>query len=287
MSTDLTVPYPQVAFILKNVLGIDIEKFIQWLGYLFEWNDIIAVKDGLVNLVNTGLDAGAQQLEGLAGKVDQWFEGVEDKIRGATYPEGMPSQAGTKSPDSSGDSPASNANSSCSKSPSVNWSSYQWDHGMRTCPLTPSRFLTVSLILSTISGGVKDASIGTKETTTTFGSLEEDIIKPLLDTFKTEFVNIGNDILPLFHPDNGVSIEDMLKKTVGDIAIGFVDVVRVIAVGLIKLGAAAIEELKDLINYEITIPVLSWLYEKISGKPLTVLDGLALLVGKPLVVPRS
>jgi len=119
-------------------------------------------------------------------------------------------------------------------------------------------------------------------TTITFENFYDDILKPIFDSFENSVATIGGDIINLFSQSNSISVEAILQKLVADIVIAFLDPIKTLSSGLIKLGADIITEMQDYLNCEIDIPVIGALYRFISGgSSLTILDGLALLIAIP------
>lgn len=76
----------------------------------------------------------------------------------------------------------------------------------------------------------------------------------------------------------------VLLEAAKDLVLLAISAMEAIAEAAIALADGAITAILDLANKPIDIPVISWLYEKISGAPLCVLDLLSLLLALPVTI---
>lgn len=68
-----------LSVIFSKILELG-EKLIQWLGFLFNWDDISATKDSIVNMVQDALDEGPNALESLKEKSTKFFESLKKSV---------------------------------------------------------------------------------------------------------------------------------------------------------------------------------------------------------------
>lgn len=54
-----------------NKIKLGIDKLIEFAGWLFDWEDILATKDSIKSLLNAGLEFGNQKLVTAEQKVDR------------------------------------------------------------------------------------------------------------------------------------------------------------------------------------------------------------------------
>lgn len=101
--------------------------------------------------------------------------------------------------------------------------------------------------------------------------------QPLIQT-------MGNTFLRLFNSKSWGNIEDVLKELTAKILTDFVKSIKDLLDGFLDILSAVVKEFKFLLNKEISIPVISSLYEKIFGSKLTVLDGLTFLIAIPTAI---
>ena len=113
--------------------------------------------------------------------------------------------------------------------------------------------------------------------------LWEDIILPTLENLREDVEKIGDDALNLFkNSDTKISIQQGLKLVGEDIATTFVDVIKNIVEGVLKLMRDLLRWISDMGNAPIDIPVFSALWRRISGgHELTAFDAICLVLAIP------
>lgn len=75
-----------ISWLIKKVLDLA-EKVIEWLGFLFSWEDINAAKESIVNVTNDGIDWANSNIWWLKGKADAFFEHLETSLSGDARPQ--------------------------------------------------------------------------------------------------------------------------------------------------------------------------------------------------------
>lgn len=114
------------------------------------------------------------------------------------------------------------------------------------------------------------------------------VVQPLYETLKGLVGDLADLISRLFflHNNKSLSVQDAMTEMKTTVLVDFVNGIRKVAVGLIKVAKSLMSEFKDLINYKITIPVFSALYKKFisGGTDLTFLDGLAMILAIPITI---
>lgn len=68
-----------LSIIFNKILELG-EKLIQWLSFLFNWDDISATKDSIVNIVQDALEEGPNALESLKEKSTESFESLKKSV---------------------------------------------------------------------------------------------------------------------------------------------------------------------------------------------------------------
>jgi len=243
-----------ISWVIKEVLGIDIEKIILWLGFIFAWGDILDTHKMIVQMTNEAISWGADNVASFAGVVDNFFLGIKDTIRGLTLPTSLKD---TKVHQPSG------GDTSSIHTPGGNWCNYQLEHGGITS-VPPSN------------------DVGQ---TDPFTTLWRDVLKPTLDSLENTASKIGNDLVDIFKTNFDPTVGQVFEKLGSDLLIGFIDALHIISTGLIRLLAKVFRAVKDMINTSIDIPILTPLYKLLSGgSNLTFLDAIALLIAIPSTV---
>ncbi|KAF8253324.1 hypothetical protein K440DRAFT_657303 [Wilcoxina mikolae CBS 423.85] len=252
-----------VAWVMKNVLGVDIDKFIEWLGFLFEWDDIVDTHKMIVTMANQSIQWGADNVESFATVVDDFFVGIENTIRDLTLPKELKDIQGSEKQitDIAG-SDASEKPTAASNTPGGNWCNYQLEHG-----------------------GITSVQPYEKIGDDPLSQLWRDVIEPTLSSLSDSATTLGSDIVELFNVNSTLSVDQIFEKLGSDILVSFIRALRTISVGIIRLMADIIRDVQAIINKAIDIPILTPLYKLISGgSDLTLLDAFALLVAIPSTI---
>ncbi|KAG8963568.1 hypothetical protein FRC03_002823 [Tulasnella sp. 419] len=246
-------------------LEVAVEKMVQFFGFLFEWNDILETHNILVNVVNCSFNMAAGTVDNAAQYVDTWFQKIHDAILPSLD---IPKDAQNQTMNVSAGSQAENGPHSAFNSPAGNWSNYQLEHGV-----------VGKSILAEGSGGKGGDS------NNPLVQFWHDILLPSLKKIRDLTSHLKDNIIALFHPTAEVSIGDLLKHLGKELLVDLLEIIRALAVGLIKFVADLIRDAKGAINASINIPLLSTLYREISGgNDLTMLDAVSLLVAVPTTV---
>ena len=69
-----------VSWVLSKV-GVLLDKLIDFLGFLFNWDDVLDTTDSLTALLNAGLDYGERLLEQTEPNVKNWLENLKKMIK--------------------------------------------------------------------------------------------------------------------------------------------------------------------------------------------------------------
>lgn len=73
-------------WLFTEVLTIG-KRIIDWLGFLLNWGDIRNTQRSIVAITNSGLQAGSDNLNTIAQKVDQFFVDLQNNVKSAVHPE--------------------------------------------------------------------------------------------------------------------------------------------------------------------------------------------------------
>jgi hypothetical protein len=118
-----------INWVLEHTLGISIEKFIEWLGFLFDWDDVKKMHKVIVNVANQTLSFAQAEAVVLEDKVSNFFEHLKEKVQAlGPLPEG---DQDVKSSHTQfiGQQGASSGAPSMLHSPGGNYANYQTLHG--------------------------------------------------------------------------------------------------------------------------------------------------------------
>lgn len=269
-----------VAGILKTVVG-DLTKAIQWLSYLFDWDDILATKDALKATVTGGYTnlttwITSQQAEGFK-PIQDFFNKIEGDVSSAFA--SVSTQFGGQTlqlQQQNDNNPQAAYGAGGAKS------------------YTKSRWMT-----SKVQDNASGATVGGMT------SLADDACGDIICTIQTLVTYIGNviaesfstlaqDIADVFKdlstlvtkPSEFVSssFSDILTK-IGDIINTLLQLVNKVVDEMLTTLLTIIDDVIGMLNQTINIPVISDLYKLISGgDALTILDVGCLAVAIPTTI---
>ena len=250
-----------ISWVMDEVLDLG-DKIIDWLGFLLNWDDIQATHRSLVAVVNGGLQSSADHLAVIGQQVDTFFDNLENSVRTALYPAVLTGQTANSASDQGPIVAAEQANISSTKG---NWAKYHFKHG----------------------GAATASSIAGSESSDPLYEAWTNLVEPAFESLSATAETLASDLVLLFQSGgDSLSVGQVLQKLGVDVLLGVIDVVRTLVVGLVDLGALVIQDFKTYMNYEINIPVFSALYKEFisGGTPLSVLDGLCMLVAIPVTI---
>ncbi|KAF8243633.1 hypothetical protein K440DRAFT_561049 [Wilcoxina mikolae CBS 423.85] len=251
-----------LSWLFDKILQIA-DKVIEWIGFVFDWKDIQVTHRSIVHLVNSALDTGAEYLGTLEPKVEDFFDDLATTIKAAAD-DGRPSEvdestADSNSPDTSTTSPAQLAK--------VNWVQYQLTHGGAS---------SASVIHDSPDGDSDDV----------FKVFWDDVVVPFFETLEETAKELGKTVFELFDSNHSLSVKDAMSKMGTEILLGFIDGVKKLAIGFLKLGKAVISNFQKFINCKVDIPIFSALYKEFisGGDDLTFLDGFSMILAIPVTI---
>jgi hypothetical protein len=255
----------------------DIERAIQWLSYLFDWEGILATKDALKASLSSNFSNWKAWLT--AQQADN-YGGLHTGLKG------LPVGSSLASPPQ----PLSGS----MQSQQVDNNNPQDLYGMGGAKsYNQSRFLTTKVQDNAAQGQVASVSAAA------LGSSADDFAAAVVVFFNTvenqltnnsSFQSLPTDVLNTFanfknlftDPSQFVSnsLAD-IAKLIKDIAGTIVALADAVIEGLIEFLLTVIDIVSDFLNTTITIPVVSDLYRIIAKSSLTILDLCALMIAIP------
>jgi hypothetical protein len=228
------------------------EDLIKWLGFLFQWSDILRTHDVLKSLLKNKMQDAIDQIDSYKDGVHEAFSDVETRINEwaeLDLPGGSLSASATAAEPSK-----------TTTDPQNNYGVYHMNNGTSSATTSANIIPTItdelSQLLSTLKGAIET---------------EGDIIEGAYNTIKTQIID---QITTL-------SIDDIVKRLVAVLADVLVETVENIAITALNVLEVVVQGVLDILDAEIDIPVLSWLYEEITGSKLSLLDASCLVVAIP------
>ncbi|KAM3074924.1 hypothetical protein ACMFMG_008330 [Clarireedia jacksonii] len=237
-----------------------IELLLEFIEFLFEWKDIQATHKSLTHVMNNGLSLAINSVPKIQKKASDLFDDLENKIRDL-----KPVKDSTPL-NHKELSKASDEGSDLRKSASFNYIFHQVQYGGAA---------DSSTIGDTITGDPAiDAFIG-------------NILKPTAKSVENSIQTLGIDLKNLWQSkDSNITVDDIAGTIGVDLLVGLIDILKTIVTGGLSFTTTALQSLSDVLNFEINIPVISWLYETYisGGTKLTILDALSIILAIPITI---
>ncbi|RYP05955.1 hypothetical protein DL764_003459 [Monosporascus ibericus] len=239
------------------------EKFKEWVSFLFNFDDILKVKNALKVAFDGGLGAMGQVFRTLHGGVDDAFDDLQTLFGSAHGVDEVSSTTGgNKSDDEHG---LAAEHRSTMNNSSFQFVSYQLSHG--------------------------GAASFTKSTARSLASTEKGDPNPLLEFRNSEKFVQSEDLPPIladlcapFIDKGNLSMKECAAKLEGNVLGALLDAVKPIFTSGLEGIEESVATFRTLISTEIHMPVFSALYKELTGSELTLLDAVCLITAIPLTV---
>jgi hypothetical protein len=242
-----------IEFVFKKI-AVALEKLVEWVGFIFNWNDIKRTHQVIKNIFKLYVQYAIGKLPAYRESLANQFGKLEGEISNwAGLPDTLDSMTGCAA--KSTPRPGQN-------SPQAHWGVYHAKNN-------------ASEATSLYSPSVN----GTSE-------LEELLnqVKALLANEEEKLTDAGNSIAAIFHDKEKLSAKEMVEQVVGVIVTLLVETVQNIILTGIDIIAILVQGIMDILDATIDIPVISWLYKKISGDDLSFLDLVCLITAIPATI---
>lgn len=251
----------QLVETILDKIQVALTKFVEFLQFVFDWEDIKQVHDALVQVTNYGLDFLIEQLGKAEKPITDFLQGVEDTID-STF-ESMIQQL-TDDPKPMMSKPLNN--SATEKSgwlmAKVSDNSHHATHSLTTFSLDSTQSLFQE-IFNSLSAAADNSHV--KDAFSQAGQfIEEAFSNGLLDNL--------NYLL--------AGLLEALKGSIEFLAATGANLIQ----DLLKLAEKVLQEIKDLLNKSIDIPLIGALYKKYVGGDLTFLNLSIWLLAVPATI---
>jgi len=276
-------------------LGAKIEAAVDWLKEFFSWDDILNTKTVMEYYLNQVYTNLIQSVDpNSPNNIQQLMQVQFQKLVSMIV--GNPDQPGSdifsQSQGTFGTSSFNGTASQAAVDPRIGSNPLQPDVASETYRANQvksnyARTRTETYIHR--GGKISPPAAGATLSLTT-GSFENllNLITSSLDLnnpqspYNIAKANFQQNLQGLSQPKDlfDTAISDFLNL-VKDLAIIVVEVVEAIALAVLDMAGECLAALQGILNYPIQIPVISWLYQKISGHPLTLMDVLCLVMAIP------
>jgi hypothetical protein len=238
-----------------NKLKVFIEDLKKWVGFVFKWQDILRTHKVLKNVLKRGIENSIQEIDNLKPQISTLFEGIKDivdKLAGLEDIEGNLSNISKEG----GTCPGKD-------DPQANYGVYHLNNGIEQATTKANVVNHVSSKLQKLLNTLKKLLDG-----------QAAIFSGAYDTFQREVIDQIETL----------SIGEIIKKSVGVILKILIETAENIIITAIDIIKILIEGVMEILEAKIEIPVLSWLYKKITGNDLSFLDLTCFVVAVPTTI---
>lgn len=252
---------------LFQQLAVLIEDIIQFLGFLFAWDDILATQRAVEALTQDMVLALAGSMKGAENAITEYFNGLiaqwDSVCQTALGMDDVSTQQVAAQTQSQATPTEQSALDCATTSPGATFSTYQVAHGgfSSSTPAAPANPVAqaVTDFIQTVGNILSDV---------------EDSVKAVLQGFQTLAQN------------GTLSLHAVVRLLAGEAAKALLGAVRDLLLGLCEvLEDLSQALLQDVLLRPFNIPVLTWLYQKLTGeKELTMLGAISLLAAIPLTI---
>ncbi len=253
-----------ISWILKETLGIDLDKWLQWLGLLFNWENIIVTHRVGVNLVNQYFNFVEAKIGDAEHAVSNFFEDLKGKARTLepvpTTVASMNIQSLSSSASSGLPAGGQNSLSFLTNSPGGNYSIYHL-----------------------LYGGICTFQLNGLTVSEPLFAFLNDIAIPTLASIQNTAMQLFNDLQEALNGGT-LTVGQVFEKLGVDLLLGILDALETVVVGILKYSEELIALFQGIINAEIPIPFLTSLYHEFVGSKMSLLDGMVLLLAIPVTI---
>ncbi len=238
-----------------NKIKAGLEKLVQWLGFIFEWHDIIRTHKVIKSCVKNYLNHAVHQIPKLEKEIKKLISEAEHEINQWAGLESLPN---TKNGESK------KGNDKHRNQPQANWGVHH----------TKSNYGQSNPIINKIPDI-------TNEVKSIFEQIEKALIKEGKN-IKDFFEAIKSNILDKL---GTISIGQIIKELLAILADFILNTVEDLIFLFLNIIELLVKDVVELLDKPMNIPVISWIYSKFTdGSTLSILDLGCLIAAIPATI---
>lgn len=253
-------------WILYTLLGIDLEKILQWLGFIFDWSDIVTTHKVFTNMALQTFEM-LQAFAGLAeSEIDTLFDWVRSQLQSTfQMPDPVPDasvaaiiQQATQQPTGS----EQQGLAFLGNSPGGSFSHYQILHG----------------------GILNGPSVGLGSGSQAILTFVQDVLLPTLKEITPEMIAVIQTIVRGYEAGT-LTVGQVFELLTGTLLEALLDIAQTVVDGLFSIAQEVLDSIESFLFDTIQIPLLTPLYSLITdGSPMSLVDGFSLLLAIPATI---
>jgi hypothetical protein len=250
-----------VEFVFSKI-EVFFEDLMKWLGFVFQWDDILRTHSVLKNLFTTYVSKCVDELGDARTQVQTVFTNAQGYVNAwAGIPGDIPASLSGSTLDgtTSSASPAPGLDT-----PQANWGLHHLKSNAASGATTaqPGPGITADDILSGLQP-LADAL-----------AREQQVFQAGYDSFKSDIIDKIHELsFPQLIEGVFAIMTDALLQSVENVLLAAIDVLTALAAGVV-----------DGLNATIDIPVISWVYQQVTGGELSLLDLSCLVAAIPVTI---
>ena len=271
-----------------RAIGRAVDDAIHWLKALFDWGDVINTKrvlkagiNGLMTQLATNLTDPASPYYAKTIFNTYYDEDVKDKVKNAFNNISSIFAKGKSLSTISSAAPfPPNSPTGPDALHPTNVSGSQTNNGTQT------NYVNTHVTNYTGNGGTFPPQQMSSDPTNLFTVLYNNITQNLVQNNDFQPMETVGSLQTLFtNPKSfaDVAMYDIITA-MEDAVLAILDTIEAVFDSLIDLGGMALTGFQDVMNKTIDIPIISWIYKKISGDPLSLLDLMCLCGAVPATI---
>lgn len=237
-----------IEFVLKKLAEILIDILLFLLGFLFDWKDIIRTHKVMKNLIYRFAEHNINEMDKAKDEIEKLFKNIEHDINKWA---GLPPISDSVSSISAASPPRPGQNSA-----QANWGKYHMNNNMNNS--------SGNFSPPTHSGG--------------------SFVDKLIKLFKKEekvFEDAIEELKMLAKDAENLPLTDIIKRFVAILADALLETVKNALLIFVDAVQEILSTVLEILTAKIEIPILSWIYKKITDDDLTMLDLLCLVAAIP------
>ncbi|KAF3400012.1 hypothetical protein F1880_008053 [Penicillium rolfsii] len=242
----------QVVF---HKLKVAYDDLVSWLGFVFDWQDILRTQAAIKGVYKLWTSQLVASLNSLRKSSDAMFDGLSDHVT---------EMAGMKPIGRTTATVLEDPKSSNSGGPQSSWGTYHFKNGAQASQAEYKPSTNISSQCDNLLTKLQEVA-----------DREVNDVQNVISAFKTEVA----DRLPELDPVEAV------KKTLALCSVVLLKTAKNVLAAILDLVQAILQAVLDGVDTPIDIPVITWMYEKVTGqKEMSILDLFCLICAIPSTV---
>lgn len=260
--------------LLKKYLNIDLEKVVQWLGFIFNFEDIKKTQEYTAKLLKNTFKEAKGKVNGLDNMIRKYLKDIKKDLDGMELPNEIKSQdamslmsANRKKFEEQHGSELGEKERFMKNDPGTNWLNYSLTSQIDIMPVNLLPNLDIGqIIIEKIRKFCENSVI------------------PLGEKSKVEIEKTYYEVKKWFESSNDMNFGTLFQRFGKRLAHFGIDLAEVIVNAFMELLNTMIEVAEKILTTELNIPIIKFLYKKIVGGEFTIIDILSLIIAFPATI---